>query len=101
MTEAQNQTLRDSSYPTVRELPLDSWREITEAFNYLSRHAWLFRGQERTGWELKTSLERESWELKNAVVRDRTSARWLEHKSVLAFCSHGSKILACASYSLG
>jgi hypothetical protein len=44
---------------TIEERRLTSWREITDAADYLAGHSWVFRGHERAEWTLETTLERE------------------------------------------
>lgn len=44
---------------TFEERRLASWREVTDAADYLTRQSWVFRGHERAEWNLQTSLERE------------------------------------------
>jgi hypothetical protein len=48
-----------SDAPKFEDRRLTSWREVTEAADYLTGHKWVFRGHERFDWTLKTSLERE------------------------------------------
>lgn len=37
----------------------ERWQEVVDGLDYWARHGWVFRGQERTDWGLRTSLERE------------------------------------------
>jgi len=44
---------------TFEDRRLTSWREVIDAADYFTGHAWVFRGHERADWGLQTSLERE------------------------------------------
>lgn len=37
----------------------ERWPEVVDGIDYWARHGWVFRGQERADWGLRTSLERE------------------------------------------
>jgi hypothetical protein len=45
--------------PPVNVRTLSSWRQIVDVIDDLMDQSWVFRGHERSGWTLRTTLERE------------------------------------------